>query len=239
MSTNLYLSRARLRAGRGEALGSIAPILLPDDASRRAGHAHRLVWLLFQEQPDAVRDFLWRDDGEGRYLILSPRPPQNRGELFDLDTKAFEPRLDRGAELRFVLRANPTIARKGALSADDRATRSRGKRVDVVMDELAKLPKGERNSQRDALVQEAGRRWLDEQGARAGFTVQSVEASGYTQTNVSDTGRSGRRPRATLSIVDFAGMLRVDDAEAFLSKLARGFGSAKAFGCGLMLIRRA
>ncbi len=49
MTTPLYLSRVRLRSTRGEALSAIAPILFPDDGSVRAGHAHRLVWLLFQD----------------------------------------------------------------------------------------------------------------------------------------------------------------------------------------------
>ena len=239
MSAELYLSRARLRASRGETLAAIAPILLPDDQTRRVGNAHRLVWLLFQDRPDAARDFLWRDDGDGRYLILSPRPPHNPDDLFDLDTKAFEPNLSPGDELRFVLRANPTIARKGALPAESKAARVRGKRVDVVMDALARLPASDRTSQRDACVQEAGRRWLEEQGTRAGFTVQSLEMSGYAQTAISDHERRGRRSRATISVADFAGVLRVEDPTAFLGKLARGFGKAKAFGCGLMLIRRA
>ena len=36
-----------------------------------------------------------------------------------------------------------------------------------------------------------------------------------------------------------SGEITITDPAAFLSKLPLGFGSAKAFGCGLMLIRRA
>ena len=60
MTTPLYLSRVRLRSTRGEALSAIAPLLIPDDASKRAGHAHRILWLLFQDIADSQRDFLWR-----------------------------------------------------------------------------------------------------------------------------------------------------------------------------------
>jgi len=35
------------------------------------------------------------------------------------------------------------------------------------------------------------------------------------------------------------GALEIADPAAFLARLAQGFGRAKAFGCGLMLIRRA
>jgi CRISPR system Cascade subunit CasE len=235
----LYLSRARLKADRGEALSSIAPVLLPDTPSQRAGVGHRLVWLLFQDIPDAARDFIWREEGDGRYMILSPRAPANRNDLFELETKPFEPQLAQGDELRFVLRANPTVARKGALTDDAKAARHRGKRVDVVMDALSKVPKTERALKRDDCVRLAGRKWLDEQGSRSGFTVQSLEVSGYLPTDVSDRERPSRRKRATVSLLDFAGELRVEDPVAFLSKLEMGFGSAKAFGCGLMLIRRA
>src|SRR5215467_9093522 len=85
--TRLYLSRARLRTARGEALSAVAPLLIPDDPKRRAGHAHRVLWLLFRDVPDATRDFLWRDEGRGRYLILSCRPPSDPLGLFELETK--------------------------------------------------------------------------------------------------------------------------------------------------------
>lgn len=236
--TELYLSRARLMVDHGEALSAIAPVLLPDNPSQRVGLAHRLVWLLFQDIPNATRDFIWREEGDGRYLILSPRAPTNRNGLFELETKSFKPHLERGDELRFQLRANPTVARKSALTEETRKSRTRGKRVDVVMDLLSKEPKDQRAKKRDDCIQHAGRQWMDEQGSRNGFTVVSVEATGYLPTDVSDRERKGRRNQATISLLDFAGMLRVEDPPAFLSKVAKGFGSAKAFGCGLMLIRR-
>ena len=40
-------------------------------------------------------------------------------------------------------------------------------------------------------------------------------------------------------ILDLTGLLEVTDPPLFLSHLAAGFGRAMAFGCGLMLIRRA
>ncbi|WP_243641924.1 type I-E CRISPR-associated protein Cas6/Cse3/CasE [Rhodovulum steppense] len=46
-----------------------------------------------------------------------------------------------------------------------------------------------------------------------------------------------RQPQ--FGILDLEGRIEVTDPEALLARLARGFGRAKAFGCGLMLIRRA
>lgn len=238
MSETLYLSRARLRTARGEALSAIAPILMPDDEDRRAGHAHRLVWLLFQYQQDAARDFLWRDEGQAKFMILSPRPPTDPHGLFDLEIKPFAPELTAGDELRFVLRANPVVARKGALTSDDHAKRLRGKRVDIVMDALHAVPSEERNGKRDAITAEAGERWLREQGARAGFTPKTVVVSSYGRVDIADQERKKRRDRAGIAVMDIEGVLTVADPSAFVAKLGQGFGGAKAFGNGLMMIKR-
>ncbi len=39
--------------------------------------------------------------------------------------------------------------------------------------------------------------------------------------------------------MDFRGILTVTDSDQFANTLMQGLGKAKAFGCGLMLIRRA
>jgi CRISPR system Cascade subunit CasE len=48
-----------------------------------------------------------------------------------------------------------------------------------------------------------------------------------------------QRPPIEFSALDLSGVLEVQDGEPFLAALLSGFGKAKAFGCGLMLIRRA
>ncbi len=40
-------------------------------------------------------------------------------------------------------------------------------------------------------------------------------------------------------VLDYEGVLTVEDPVLFLSALTVGFGRARAFGCGLMLVRRA
>jgi CRISPR system Cascade subunit CasE len=239
MTSHLHMSRARLRASHGETLSAIAPILMPGEAGARIGHAHRLVWLLFQNEPDKARDFLWREEGPGRYLILSQQPPSDPSGLFDLDTKDFAPKLAAGDRLGFALRANAVVARKGARDGADKDRRARGKRVDVVMDALHAVPKTQRPARRAELTDQAARSWLDEQGARSGFCVLSLAVRSYERIDVADHARPGRRNRAGIAVLDLEGTLEVTDPDPFVEKLARGFGSAKAFGCGLMLIRRA
>ena len=239
MDRPLYLSRARLRSQRGEALSAVARLLISDDPEHSAGHAHRVVWLLFQDVPDAARDFLWRAEGDGKFMILSPRPPTDPQGLFDLDTKPFAPELAQGDRLRFSLRANPTVATKRALDPAAEGIRPRGKRVDIVMDELHKLPKTERATARNRIVVEVGSRWLAAQGKRHGFKPTAVEVENIGRIGIADPGRKRGRERAGIAVLEYAGVVEVTDPDAFLSKLATGFGSAKAFGNGLMLIRRA
>lgn len=53
-------------------------------------------------------------------------------------------------------------------------------------------------------------------------------------------GREQVEARAmTWSTLDFDGTLTVADPAPLLAAIVRGFGAAKAYGCGLMLIRRA
>ncbi len=118
MTSTLYLSRARLRSSRGEALSSIVPLLFPGDGKKRASHTHYILWLLFQDTPDADRDFLWRDMGKARFFILSKRHPTDPLGLFELETKPFEPELEPGDCLWFVLRANRVIATKQVLNPE-------------------------------------------------------------------------------------------------------------------------
>ncbi|WP_408742519.1 type I-E CRISPR-associated protein Cas6/Cse3/CasE [Acetobacter peroxydans] len=42
-----------------------------------------------------------------------------------------------------------------------------------------------------------------------------------------------------LGILDLSGRIEITDPSLFLTQMAQGFGRAKSFGCGLMLIRRA
>lgn len=237
-----WLSRVRLR--RDAPAAALAPILLPTDPDAQAGATHRLLWTLFADHPERRRDFLWREESRGgllrpgraSFLVLSARAPADRHDLFELETKPFEPALEPGDRLGFSLRANPIVTR-----ADPRTGRPR--RHDVVMDRLHALPKGARADGRLAATLAAGRAWLADQGARNGFRLPLnaagepvLRVDGYDQVQVT----RGRGQKAIMfSVLDLEGMLEVVAPDSFLEALARGFGKAKAFGCGLMLIRRA
>ena len=220
------LVRARLK--RTAAIAAIAPLLLPPEASARAAAAHRLIWSLFAEDPEAARDFLWREDAQGTFYILAQRVPA-ASEIFDVETKEFVPALAAGDMLRFSLRANATRACKAPGA-------KRGTRADVVMAALKPLSPADRSAQREAVIEEAGAAWLRNQGEKHGFALTTEpRVDGYEQRRIK---RAAARD-IQFSVLDFDGVLRVTEPEQFLMALAQGFGHAKAFGCGLMLIRRA
>ena len=85
------------------------------------------------------------------------------------------------------------------------------------------------------MVKEQGLAWLQRQGVSAGFTVDSVATDGYEQHRVV---RKGSAQPMLYSTLDFEGVLTVRDPDRLPKAIVRGFGAAKAYGCGLLLVRR-
>jgi CRISPR system Cascade subunit CasE len=224
--TELYLSRVRLR--RAEAsVAALARLLVPEDGPARTVAGHHLMWSLFSDGADRRRDFLWREEAPGHFLTLSGREPAS-SDLFEVESKPFEPVLTEGDRLGFALRANAVIARAAAPG-------QRGRRHDVVMDAIRDVPHGMRAERRQEAVVTAGRAWLERLGTTHGFTAEpSTAVDGYDRVTLP---RKTGRP-AVFGVMDLTGALRVDDPARFTAALAAGFGRGRAFGYGLMLIRR-
>lgn len=229
---NLYFSRLSLN--RYAPTRSLSHLLDPEDDNARADAHHRLIWTLFGDAKDRPRDFLWRADGKGRFYTLSARPPLTNDLFCPPETKAFEPKLKPGDRLQFSLRANATRDRAAVSRMDTTARRGQSRRVDVVMDLLRAVPGPERARERMRLAQPAAEGWMARQGAAKGFAPRAVAVEEY---RVLELGRGARRG-LTHGVLDLAGEIEVTDPAAFLPALASGFGRAKAWGCGLMLIRR-
>lgn len=257
---------SRVQIARNPATTALAALINPvetaysqrlhrPDKGRIMDAHHRLIWSLFANRPS--RDYLWRTEGRGRFLILSANPPAADGAgLFETpDVRAFAPDLRAGDRLSFLLRANATQTRKtGAMRADGKP---KTVHIDIVMDRLHPLkgqrhmPPGahsERAALRMALAQEAACAWLAGQGARNGFRLDSRDADGELapDVHVADysvmplPGHIGRREgQPQFGVMDLSGHILVEDPAALIQRLIQGFGRAKSFGCGLMLIRRA
>ena len=222
---------------------AIAPLietLAPADTGQSMAVAHRLMWSTMPEtvQRDhcrGERPFLWRAAERTRFYMLGPKPV-DESPFFRIETKPYQPRLVPGDRLSFDLRVNATANRKTGVGADGRAER---RRVDVAMDRMCAEERGAttagRGERRESAGQAAAAEWLTARGQRDGYRLEAMRLAGYRPEML--PRRSG--PGARIGVFDLQGVLIVEDPAAFLQRVLAGFGRAKAFGCGLMLLRRA
>lgn len=220
--------------------------------------AHQALWNLLGRGPDQKRDFLFRpEESSGRlsFLVLSSQRPEAIAEgLWRVDSKPFAPTLKAGHRLGFRLRASAVVRRGEKVEGKENR---RVRRHDVVMDLIKKLEAaGKPLPDIATLTRDVGLRWLRGQAERAGFRLvqsevdtigsdglleaeqapeEAVRVDGYRQHRII---RRGGTP-ICFSTLDFEGLLEVTNPQAFLAKVISGFGPQKAFGCGLMLLRRA
>ena len=206
---------------------------------------HQLLWKLFDlprtSSPEQTA-FLFRseqNDGLPLFFVVSRVVPRDASGKWRIEPREYRPELRAGDRLAFKLRANPIVSRGAAKG-------QRGQRHDVVMDAKQRLgwkdlPPDERPSLAH-VAYEAGSCWLREKETRLGCLI---EAKCLRVDSHFDYRLKGRRDEKgncrgiALSTLDFEGELSVTDPEIFLPALLKGIGSAKAFGCGLMLVRRA
>jgi len=204
----------------------------PEAVRRGVYDAHRALWRLFADAPDRRRDFLFRELDDLTFLAVSHREPRDTDGIWRLELKPYEPRLAAGDRLHFSLRAN--AVRK------TRDEEGRQVRHDVVQDVRTKFEaQGREPPPRLALAQEAGRDWLLSRADALGLQIEAgtVLAESYRAEALGKPAAAGRR--ATLACMDLRGFGVVKDPERLRQALFDGVGPAKAFGCGLLLVRRA
>ena len=190
---------------------------------------HQSMWKLFTTEEK--RQFLFREeiDGSGLpfFYVLSANSPA-KSKILKTEVKPFNPQLKKDQRLAFSLRVNPTITTKDS--------KGKGKRHDVMMHAKHQLRHENRPDEEVCeFMEQAAREWMsdEERLARWGIQLDTVpDIKTYTQ-------HRSRKKKELIqySSVDFQGTLRVVEPEKFLSAYAGGFGRARAFGCGLMLIR--
>lgn len=217
---------AKFELNRHAPTRALSGILNPVDASRAADVQHNLIWTLFGDTEERQRDFLWRSDGKGGFITLSARPPRESELFANLEVKPFSPVVKVGERLAFQLRANATMDRSGA---------TENRRVDVVMHALHEVPRDRRAWERPRIAQEQGAAWLARKGEANGFETAEVRVTDYRQIEI---GRPGRK-QARFGVLELEGVIAVTDPAKLIAGLGQGFGRAKAWGCGLMLVRRA
>jgi CRISPR system Cascade subunit CasE len=188
---------------------------------------HRAVWTLFPDQErearktrDQVRNgFLFRveENAPGRparLLVQSRITPKSHGNYARvLGQREFNPLPRVGQYLAFLLTANP---------------------VKTVKDEKGRLnSKGKTKACRVPLLREEEQRaWLERQLGEAARVCQ-LEIQPHPPSFFHGKGHDGK-----LLTVTYYGQLEVTETGTLLKHLENGIGPAKAFGCGLLLVRR-
>lgn len=230
----MYLSSVRVD------LNALTREQLFDVLEGGAYTAHQLLWTLFADTPEGERPFLFRQEmeeaangksqGLPRFYVYSTRRPEAVTGL-DVQCKPFAPALEVGEQLAFRLRANPTVAKSAGEG-------KRSHRADVLMAAKHPFEVGEaRTSQAcTQAMDDAARDWLAERAPRFGFELPvAPEVGAYRQHELK---KSGGRESIRFSSVDYEGLLEVTDPGQLIETLSQGVGRSKAFGCGLLMLRR-
>ncbi len=230
--TPRFLTHLRLR--HDPAAGALAPLLAADGAGDAPRRGHHLIWSLFADRKNRQRDFLWTTTGPGAFTTLSARPPDDRHNLFRIESSGpFVPAIAAGDRLSFRLHANPVVSQPRERKPH------RMCKHDVVTNALRAHPEAERHRLFDETVRTRGFSWLQAQARAKGFAVETgeVRIHSYRRHEIKRPGRRTDNPRyATL---DFEGVLTVTSRSTLLRAIAAGFGSSRTWGCGLMLVEPA
>ncbi len=232
----MYLSRIQLR------FNNLKPEMLEKWHSATSYASHQWLWQLFPEQES--RSFLFRLEEHGRFFMLSTTQPLTQHALFIVETKLFQPQLEKGMLLDFQLRANPVVTRNN-------------KRNDVMMDaKYQAKAQGIPREQWWERQRQAAQSWLERQGERHGFRLVSPHVDDFAlwagDAFQDEQERGGcviayqqhrciRRQQEkpiTFSSVDFSGTLCVSDVRGFNQALMSGLGKSKALGCGMLMVKR-
>lgn len=202
---------------------------------------HQLLWRLFD---DDKRQYLFRREtgveqpyaaiGQNNalpvYYLVSKHPPVACKGL-KIESKPYQPKIEAGSTFGFTLRANPIVAKKVE-------GKKNSVHHDVLMD-AKRMAKAQQlpDSEKISLIDKAGKNWLAGRAQNLGFALNDNEliCDGYRQHRFFK-GKSSKP--ISLSTVDYSGLLTITDPAQFEQTLFNGIGRAKAFGCGLLMIRR-
>lgn len=203
----------------------LSRIELPWESARNPYELHRNVWRLFPGEKresrasgeDSRQGFLFRIERHStgrpaRLLVQSRRPPVPADGISLLGTREFHPQPEVNQRLGFVLTAN----------------------VVKTITDTARDAKPDKKSEKSRvpLIREEDRRdWLRRK-LEASVDVETAEVLAHPPLYFRKGGYGGKIATCT-----FEGVLRVKEPDSLKKLLENGIGPAKAFGCGLLLVR--
>lgn len=206
--------------------------------------AHQMAWKAFPGVPRGERPFLFSLDERGPHhslLVQSTRAPDwgfLDGEA-RVQTKPFDPaQIPTDTPLRFFLRANPTVDRKGFRDGKKRRV-AVGINPELAFRRMGRPGEAPKTPEARAAWRVVELRdWLECQAARRGFRVASCRVGPVVARRILRTENGRPRGRAmTFHEVEFTGTLCVTDPDAFGNTCREGLGRGRAFGYGLLMVR--
>lgn len=210
---------------------------------------HQTIWKLFdlpRQEKKEKADFMFRFETDKKnklplfYVLSCKQPPRDLEGIWDIEFKEYNPDIREGDRLAFNVRVNPVITKKP--SEPDPNPKKR-KRHDIVMEAKTRL-KNEGIPKEDwphinEIIHSAGIEWLKVRAEKNGFIFSDGEDGKEIRVEGYQIHRFFRKGKETnFSSLDFTGTLSVINPNLFKKILFNGLGPAKAFGCGLMLVRR-
>lgn len=206
---------------------------------------HQWMWKFFGGGAEAERDFIFRShevDTLLKYYVVSARAPLAFSDDWEVRSRAYDPLPPVGQRLSFVLCANPVVSKKDAsgksrrhdvvMQAKRQTLADYGMAPDAGWRALAEYPKRPRTAD---LVEQSCFAWLQARAANAGFELVDATVDSYQQQRAR---KRDAKQEIRFSSVEFSGELVVTDPQRFQQTLLNGLGHAKAFGCGLLLVKK-
>lgn len=194
---------------------------------------HQFIWGLF---PKSIRknkqsaDFIYKIEVLADTPIIhlvSKHPPMEKINRWQVTIEPWQWDIQAGELLQFSLRINPVVT-------------IQGKRQDIFLHAKKSMTQDETRPLHQLLT-DTGNEFLKKRANSWGveFLPGSISFSN-SQTlrgvkQVKDTTET--KENISISMVDYQGLLKVTEPALLSAKLLSGFGHAKRFGCGLMLLK--
>lgn len=109
---------------------------------------------------------------------------------------------------------------------------------DLLTMPFKKVPDGEGGNSRRRVLRSREERfaWLSRKAQQNGFAVLDAQESAAEKTSALHTQEKGGR--LYLDVYRYSGILRILDAERFRTAVQEGIGPDKAYGLGMLLLKR-
>ncbi|MCW5599751.1 MAG: type I-E CRISPR-associated protein Cas6/Cse3/CasE [Nitrosomonas sp.] len=204
----------------------LSRVELPWELARNPYNLHRQLWRLFPGEEKEIRSngeesrqgFLFRIEDipmgrPARLLVQSRRMPQTAPDIVLVGTREINPQPVSDQHLAFLITANPVKT----ITDRERDTKH-GKQS-----EKCRVP---------LIKEEDQREWITRKLVDAG-EIKAANVLPHAPVYFRKGNRGGKLVTAT-----FEGVMCVRNPNILVTLMENGIGPAKAFGCGLLLVRR-